>query len=254
MTRSGMVAVKRNSSIQARARYRPPEVVHTISLPVLLTEIGRPPLKTQQLDLLRSQGGSDAKLYFAGNIGLLSYPAVSIVGTRDVSESGWRRACRLAKELAQAGIVVVSGLARGVDTAAMTCAIEAGGNTVGVIGTPLNKAYPSENAGLQEAVAREHLLLSPFRAGEAVFKGNFPKRNRVMAAITDATVIIEASDTSGTLHQAAECCRLGRWLFIAKSVVDDSRLTWPSGFINEPNVAVLSSTQDILDVVRQQRA
>jgi DNA processing protein len=168
-----------------------------------------------------------------------------------VSEEGRRRACRLAKELVLSGVTIVSGLAKGVDTAAMSCAVEAGGSTVGVIGTPLDKAYPAENARLQEQVYSDHLLLTPFRAGEAVFKGNFPKRNRVMAAISDATVIVEASDTSGTLHQAAECGRIGRWLFIMKSVAEDPRLTWPKSFIGKPQVAVLASTQDILDVVRR---
>src|SRR5205814_51885 len=111
--------------------------------------------------------------------------------------------------------VIVSGLARGIDTAALMGAIEKGGRTVAVIGTPLDKAYPAENADLQTEIYSHHLLVTPFRIGEQVFKANFPKRNRVMAAISDATVIIEASDTSGTLHQAAECEKLGRWLFIA---------------------------------------
>jgi len=72
-----------------------------------------------------------------------------------------------------------------------------------------------------------------------------------MAALTDASVIVEASDTSGTLHQAAECQRLGRWLFIAKSVVDNRELTWPKKFIGKEHVATLATTADILDVVRR---
>jgi predicted Rossmann fold nucleotide-binding protein DprA/Smf involved in DNA uptake len=79
----------------------------------------------------------------------------------------------------------------------------------------------------QEQIWREHLLISPFPEGRLVFRSNFPQRNRVMAALSDATVIIEAYDTSGTLHQAAECQRLGRWLFIARAVADDPSLTWP---------------------------
>jgi DNA processing protein len=140
----------------------------------------------------------------------------------------------------------VSGLAKGVDTAALTAAIEAGGRTIAVIGTPLSKAYPAENARLQEEIYSTQLLLTPFREGETVYKSNFPKRNRVMAAISDATVIIEASDTSGTLHQAAECQRLGRWLFIAKSVVDDDSLTWPKRFIGQQRVVILEKTDDVV--------
>jgi DNA processing protein len=188
-------------------------------------------------------------VFYAGELDLLKRPAVSIVGTRDVTEDGRQRARRLARELTQAGVVVVSGLARGIDTAAHLTAIEHGGFTAAVIGTPLDKAYPAENAELQETVYRDHLLLSPFPIGERVFPSNFPKRNRVMAALTDASVIVEASDTSGTLHQAAECQRLGRWLFIAKSVVDNRELTWPKKFIGKDHVAILATTADILDVV-----
>lgn len=180
-------------------------------------------------------------------------PAVSIVGTREVSDEGRARARRLAKELATAGIVVVSGLARGIDTAAHMGAIEAGGRTIAVIGTPLDKAYPIENADLQKDIYDHHLLVSPFKIGEPVFKGNFPKRNRVMAALSDATVIIEASDTSGTLHQAAECQRLGRWLFIVQSLVENHDLTWPQKFLAGHKTRVLSSTKSILDVVQRER-
>ena len=136
-----------------------------------------------------------------------------------------------------------------MDAAAHTSAIEHNGSTIAVIGTPLDKAYPAENSALQEWIYNEHLLISPFRQGEAVFRGNFPKRNRVMAALSDATVIVEASDTSGTLHQAAECQRLGRWLFVMKSVAEDPALEWPKSFLGKEKVAVLTSTLDIVNVI-----
>ena len=96
---------------------------------------------------------------------------------------------------------------------------------------------------LQEEVYRDHLLLSPFKPGETVFKGNFPKRNRVMALLSDATVIVEASDTSGSLHQAAKCQRLGRWLFIMRAVADDPSLTGAARFIGQPGVGILKSSR-----------
>jgi DNA processing protein len=160
----------------------------------------------------------------------------------------------LSRELVEAGFVVVSGLALGVDTAAHAAAIEAGGSTIGVIGTPLDRAYPAENAGLQEDIYRHHLLISPFARGERTFKSSFPKRNRVMAAVTDATVIMEASDTSGSLHQAAECVRLGRWLFIAKSVVDNPDVTWPAKFLRAGGkTAILTATGDLVREVLRER-
>src|SRR5207237_8183973 len=118
-----------------------------------------------------------------------------------------------------------------------------------VIGTPLPKADTDDNYELHVTIWQRHLLMSPFAEGERVFKSNFPKRNRVMAAISDATVIIEASDTSGTLHQAIECNRLGRWLFIVKSVAADPSLKWPASFLRNPKTAILERTDDILQAL-----
>jgi DNA processing protein len=133
-----------------------------------------------------------------------------------------------------------------VDTAALTAAIDAGGRVIAVIGTPLEQAHPVANAALQQEIARRHLLVSQFPAGAPVHKGNFPERNKLMAAISDATVIIEAGDTSGTLHQAAECVRLGRRLFITRSTMEDPSVHWPQKFKPYPNVATMSSVEDVL--------
>ena len=96
------------------------------------------------------------------------------------------------------------------------------------------------------------MLLSPFAEGEAVYKSNFPARNRVMAALSDATVIIEASDTSGTLHQAAECTRLKRWLFISQAIIDDPDIKWPAKFLTTYERAVaLNRVSEILDRIKQ---
>jgi DNA processing protein len=241
------------AAMPRRARYLPPRKTAETTLNALLEVSGRRGLDERQSDFLRSDGvrggRRDVRIFYAGDISLLAKQCVSIVGTREVSEAGWLRATRLARELVEAGIVIVSGLARGVDTAAMTSALSAGGKTVGVIGTPLSKAYPIENHELQEAIWRNHLLMTPFGPGETVWKTNFPKRNRVMAAISDATVIVEASDTSGTLHQAAECQRLGRWLFIMKSVAEDTKLRWPTSFLGRPNTAVLGETKEIVSAL-----
>jgi DNA processing protein len=146
-------------------------------------------------------------------------------------------------------VVVISGLAKGVDTEALTAAMEAGGSVVAVIGTPVDRAYPAENKALQERIYQDHLLVSQFAPGERVFPSNFPERNKLMAALTDATVIIEAGDTSGTLHQAAECVRLGRWLFIAKNLIDNPTLQWPKRFLHEPICKPLTSTNDVLAAI-----
>lgn len=237
---------------RSRSGYTPPPTVDQSSFQELLARAGRGSLEPKQLDFMRPRDGSnDIPLHYFGNLSLLEKPCVSIVGTREVSSAGAARAARLARELVEAGVVVMSGLARGVDTVAHQSAIEAKGSTVAVIGTPLDRAYPPENAGLQEEIYRHHLLISPFATGGHMHASNFPIRNRVMAALSDASVIIEASDTSGTLHQAAECARLKRWLFIAKSVADDPAVTLPRRFLGKPKIRVLSDTQDLLSALRE---
>jgi len=151
---------------------------------------------------------------------------VSLVGSRAASSEGIARARKLAKILVQNGHVVVSGLAKGVDTAAHKSAIDSGGKTIAVLGTPLNAFYPSENRALQTEIMRNHLCVSQFAQGTTTHRGNFPTRNRTMALLSDATVIIEAKNKSGSLHQGWEALRLGRGLFIMKSVVDDPESTW----------------------------
>jgi DNA processing protein len=197
----------------------------------------------------QSRFQSDSRLWCVGDTSLLRQKCVAIVGTRQVSPEGAARSRRLARELAAAGVVIVSGLAKGVDTEALTTAIEAGGKVVAVIGTPIDKAYPAENKRLQERIYGEHLLISQFAPGERVFPTNFPERNKLMAALSDATAITEAGDTSGTLHQAAECVRLGRWLFICKNVIENPSLTWPEKFRDYPNTRMLSMTEDVLRVL-----
>ena len=190
-------------------------------------------------------------VFIAGDTTLLTGPRVAIVGARAATEDGRRRASRLARELAERDVVVVSGLAAGIDTAAHTAALSIEGKTFAVLGTPLDKAYPAENAALQERMWREQLLVSQFAIGARVHKSSFPERNRLMAAITHATVIIEASDTSGTLHQAAECGRMGKPLFIARSVVDNSNLSWPARFLDKGKpVYILENTNQVLDAIR----
>jgi DNA processing protein len=215
-----------------------------------------PPSRVETIwlrDLVQStkRGGQpkDINLFYAGDLGLASLRCVSIVGTREATPEGLSRATRLARELVEGGAVVVSGLARGIDSAAHRSAIENRGRTIAVIGTPLSRASPVANAPLQETIWRDHLLISPFPEGRPVHAKNFPERNRVMAALSDATVIIEASDTSGTLHQASECQNLGRWLFILRTAAERPSVAWPKRFLNATNTMVLDRTEQIFDAL-----
>ena len=189
------------------------------------------------------------QLFLAGNAELLGRrPKVSIVGSRNATPEGVRRTARLAKILAENGVVVVSGLAKGIDTAAHRAAMDAGGSTIAVIGTPLNKVYPRENADLQAEIARHHLVVSQFPVGYPTYPGCFPMRNRTMALIVDASVIVEAGDTSGSLSQGWEALRLARALFFMKSVEENKELTWPQKMM-EYGAQVLDDPADLLEAL-----
>lgn len=191
------------------------------------------------------------RLYYKGDIGLLEAPKkISIVGARKATDEGKARARALAKLLTKEGFVIVSGLAAGIDTEAMQSTIKHGGHLIGVIGTPINEYYPKENKPLQDEVAQKHLLLShvPFfkysKQPFATKKFYFPERNAVMAAVSDATVIVEASETSGTLTQARACMEMGRKLFILNSCFE-SGLKWPRSY-EERGAIRVNTIDDIL--------
>ncbi len=189
------------------------------------------------------QRNAPKHLFHHGDLKLLQEPRVAIVGTRQATPEGLRRTARLARELVANGVVVVSGLASGIDTAAHRAAIEAGGRTIAVLGNPLSVSFPRENRDLQETICRAHLCLSQFPEGRPTRKTDFPLRNRTMALLSHATVIVESQERSGTVSQAWEAIRLGRRVFLLRSLVEGSGLVWPR--------LLLDYGAEILDTVDQ---
>jgi DNA processing protein len=186
-----------------------------------------------------------AELYVAGNTSLMTCCArVSIVGSRRASPDGIRRTAKLAKLLTDHGVVVVSGLAEGIDTAAHRSAIEHGGHTISVLGTPLDSCFPAKNRALQDEIMRNHLAVSQFAPGQSAGKRAFPMRNRTMALLSDATVIVEAGDKSGTIHQGWEALRLGRSLYILESLAEQQR-EWASEMQRYGALVLSESTREI---------
>ena len=183
-------------------------------------------------------------LYFQGLWGLVFTRSVAVVGTRKPSEKGVARTRRLVRSLVDSNFTIISGLASGIDTVAHTTAIEAGGWTIGVIGTPISKFYPKENVELQKKIAKEHLLVSQIpvcRYSRQGPRGNrlfFPERNITMSALAEATIIVEAGETSGTLVQAAAALKQGRKLFILDNCFCNSTLTWPRIFLEKGAIRV----------------
>lgn len=189
-------------------------------------------------------------LYYQGAWELTETRGIAVVGSRKASEDGLRRARRLARELVQRKFTVVSGLAEGVDIAAHCSAIESGGRTIAVIGTPLGIYYPRQHREMQDRIAAEHLLISQVPvlryARQAVPQNKlfFPERNVTMSALTEGTVIVEAGETSGTLTQARAALHQGRKLFILESCFHRGDITWPARFEAQGAIRV-RSTDDI---------
>lgn len=189
---------------------------------------------SKYLDTLNEYEKKNApkELFYEGDISLLTQKIrVSVVGSRKPTKEGIKRAEIFSKELVDRDIIVVSGLAEGIDTIAHNTTINKGGKTITVLGTPLNKVYPAKNKELLEKIKKDHLAISQFPENYPVQNKNFPMRNRTMALISDATVIIEAGEKSGTRHQGWEALRLGRMVFLMKSLVDNPELSWPKEMI-----------------------
>lgn len=183
-------------------------------------------------------------LYFQGWWNLVEAPSVAVVGTRKPSDAGIARARKIVRSLVEDGKVVVSGLAAGIDSIAHQTALELNGRTIAVIGTPLSQAYPAANRDLQRRIATEHLLISQvpvYRYSQQSPHFNrlfFPERNITMSALTAATVIVEAGDTSGTLIQARAALHQRRKLFILDSCFQNSAITWPARFLERGAIRV----------------
>jgi DNA processing protein len=188
------------------------------------------------------------ELFFAGDRSLLTRGLrVSVVGSRNPSPEGIKRAQYFTRALVNHNIIVVSGLAEGIDTVAHETAIETGGRTIAVLGAPLDKAYPAKNKILLERIKAEHLAISQFPSGFPVKSANFPQRNRTMALISDATVIVEASEKSGTRHQGWEAIRLGRLVLIMDNVANNPDLSWPREMIGYG--AQVLTKEDLPDIL-----
>ncbi|WP_062350122.1 DNA-processing protein DprA [Herbidospora yilanensis] len=174
--------------------------------------------------------------------------AIAVVGTRQASDQGLRIASAVARDLALNGVTVVSGLAKGIDTAAHRAALEAGGRTVAVIGTGINKSYPAENRRLQEQISRDGLVLSQFWPDAPPSQRNFPMRNAVMSGYAAATVVVEAPWKSGARIQARLALEHGRPVVMPDQLLEHD---WAREYAKKPGVHVVSSLGELLTVVER---
>jgi DNA processing protein len=184
-------------------------------------------------------------LFLRGTLAAADDRAVAVVGTRTASPAGLEQARALATELARQGVTVMSGLARGIDTAAHEAALAAGGRTVAVLGSGIRAPiYPAENAGLAERIIVNGALVSQFWPDAAPTRHSFPMRNVVTSGISVGTVVIEASATSGAKMQARLALEHAKRVFLLRSLV--MQQDWARRYADQRGAIVVDSVDDIL--------
>lgn len=152
-------------------------------------------------------------LYLSGDADLLNTPQIAIVGSRTATPSGIQIAQHFASHLAKSGITITSGMALGIDTASHQGALNAQGKTIAVTGTGLDRIYPSKNKKIAYEIYERGLLVSELALGTNPSKGNFPKRNRIISGLSLGTLIVEATEKSGSLITAYNAIEQGREVF-----------------------------------------
>jgi DNA processing protein len=198
--------------------------------------------------LLRAIHDPPARLYLrgAGDPALLSQGAVAIVGARACSPYGSQVARMLGRELAAAGLTVVSGLARGIDGEAHRGALEAGAKTVAVLGCGIDRDYPAAHAGLAREIEQSSLLVSEYKPGVEPAPWRFPARNRIVAGLCAATVVVEARERSGALITADFALEEGREVFAVPGEIT-SALSAGTNALLRLGATPLTSVGDVLE-------
>lgn len=198
------------------------------------------PLYPQQL---RQAFGSPPVLYVEGTLDSSDINAVAIVGSRHASLAGLHAASDVAAELAVAGHTVVAGLAAGIDTAAHEGALAGGGRTIAVLGTGIDKVFPAENVDLARRIPEHGCLVSQFPPGSPPSKTTFPARNAVIAGLSAASLLIEATERSGTRIEANFALAQGRPVLLWGPILGQQQ--WARDFARTPGVSIVSSAAEI---------
>ena len=187
--------------------------------------------------LLREIPDPPAVLYYRGDANLLhpqsQQPIVAIVGTRDPSDYAKRWSHKLAAVLAKNGTIVISGMAEGIDTQAHLGCLEANGKTIAVLGTGTDIAYPPRNKVLHQQILERGLVISEYPAGTPPSRPHFPRRNRIIAALSRATLVMEAPQKSGALITAYVANEYGRDVYVLPNSLDNPRAVGSLGLMSK---------------------
>ena len=182
-------------------------------------------------------------LFYRGELREDDARSVAVVGTRQASEDGIRRAAKMSGRLAEQGVTVVSGLAKGIDTAAHHAALDAGARTIAVLGTGITRCYPSANWDLAEAITASGVLVSQFWPTSPPSRYNFPRRNVVTSGISQGTIVIEATSTSGAKMQARLALDHGKKVFLIHSLVTSQ--PWARDYVGKRGAIEVADVEDV---------
>ena len=200
--------------------------------------------------LLKQIDDPPVLLYIIGEFPLPDTLSVAIVGSRSPTEYGKTTSQQLSYQLAERGITVVSGFARGIDTCVHRGALEAGGHTVAVFGCGLSIIYPETNRGLAAEIIESGTLVSEFPMTMPPRGKNFPRRNRVISGLTMGTLVVEASERSGSLITARHAAEQGREVFAVPGQIFSGRSRGTHSLINQ-GATLINSVDDLLDALPQ---
>lgn len=185
-------------------------------------------------------------LYVNGRIELLGKAAIAVVGSRNPTPQGVENAGRFSAALSHAGLAVVSGLALGIDAAAHRGVLKAGGDTIAVIGTGIDRIYPAAHRDIAREIARKGCIVSEFPLGTPAIAGNFPRRNRLISGLSQGTLVVEAAVDSGSLITARLAAEQGREVFAIPGSIH-SPLSRGSHSLIKQGAKLVETVQDILD-------
>jgi len=189
-------------------------------------------------------------LFLKGDVGLLNHPQrLAVVGSRNPTPQGEQNAHDFAQVLAASGVCIVSGMALGVDGAAHSGALDASGHTIAVVGTGLDRVYPRRHLALAHRIAQSGLMVSEFLLGTSPVAANFPKRNRVIAGLSQGTLVVEAALASGSLITARLAVEMGREVFAIPGSIHATQSKGCHALIRQ-GAKLVESAQDVLEDLR----
>ena len=210
--------------------------INDSAYPMLLKEIADPP----------------PLLYVRGELGQPDAPSITIVGTRSPTNYGKTISRQLSQQLAESGVTVISGFARGIDTCAHQGALQANGRTIAVLGNGLSQIYPAENRELADEIMKSGALISEFPMAVPPFPKNFPRRNRVVSGMSSGTVVVEASIRSGSLITARHAAEQGREVFAVPGQIFSNQSKGSHQLINQ-GAKLINAIDDIWEAFPNRR-